>query len=74
MDELKLILHSRFMKNIITKLVSKAVFKKTGYDINIQINQIEAETYDGKIRIRMDVGAEMNSDDLTKILKSNDLI
>lgn len=74
MDELKMVLHTRFMRNIVTKMMAKAIFKKTGYDVDIQLNKIEAETYDGKIHIRMDIDAELNSEDLVKILKSGDLI
>ena len=74
MDELKLALHTRFMKNIVTKVLAKAIIKKTGYDVNIQVNGLEIETYDGKINIHMDVNAELNSDDLVKILKSADMI
>lgn len=74
MDELKLALHTRFMKNIVTKLLAKAIFKKTGYDVSIQINKIEAEVFDGKINLHVDANAEMNSDDLVQILKSGDLI
>lgn len=74
MDELKLALHTRFMKNIVTKLLAKAIFKKTGYEVNIQINKIEAEVFDGKINLHVDANAEMNSDDLVQVLKSGDLI
>lgn len=74
MDELKLALHTRFMKNIVTKVLAKLIFKKTGYDVSIQVNELEVETYDGKINIHMDINAELNSDDLIKILKSADMI
>lgn len=74
MDELKLTLHTRFMKNIVTKVLTKLIFKKTGYDVNIQLNEMQVETYDGKINIHIDVDAELNSDDLVKILKSVDMI
>ena len=62
------------MKNIVTKLLAKAIFKKTGYEVNIQINKIEAEVFDGKINLHVDANAEMNSDDLVQVLKSGDLI
>lgn len=74
MDELKLALHTRFMKNIVTKVLSKVIFKKTGYDVSVQVNELEVETYNGKINIHMDINAELNSDDLVKILKSADMI
>ncbi len=74
MDELKLVISTRFMRNIITKVLAKAIFKKTGYRVDIQINQIEAETCDGKVRIHMDADAEMNGEDLMHALKTKDLL
>ena len=47
MDELKLIISTKFMRNIITKILAKVIYKKTGYHIDIQINRVEADTYDG---------------------------
>lgn len=74
MDELKLVISTRFMRNLITKLLAKAICKKTGYQMDIQIHAIEAETHDGKIRLHMDVEAEMNSEDLMKALKTAGLL
>lgn len=74
MDELKLAISTRFMRNIITKILAKAIYKKTGYRVDIQINRIEAENSNGKISIHMDVDAEMNSGDLMQALKSADLL
>ena len=74
MDELKLTLNTRFMRSIVTKLLAKAIYKKIGYRVDIQINEIKAETYDGKVRLHMDVDTEMNSDDLMNALKSKDLL
>lgn len=74
MDELKLVISTRFMRNLITKILAKAIRKKTGYQMDIQINAIEAETYDGKVRIHMDVDAEMNGEDLMDALKTAGLL
>lgn len=74
MDELKLAISTKFMRNIITKILAKAIYKKTGYLVDIQINRIEAENSNGKISIHMDVDAEMNSGDLMQALKSADLL
>lgn len=74
MDELKLSLSTKFMKNIITKIIAKAIFKKTGYKIDITLNKIEAETIDGKICLHADVEAEMNNEDFVKLIKSGDLL
>lgn len=74
MDELKLAISTKFMRNIVTKILAKAIYKKTGYRVDVQINAIEAETYDGKVRIHMDVDAEMNGEDLMNALKTGGLL
>ena len=74
MDELKLVLSTKFMRGIVTKILRKAIFKKTGYEIDIQINKIEVESHDGKISLHMDADAEINSEDFVDIIKSGELI
>lgn len=74
MDELKLSLSTKFMRNLVTKVLSKAIFKKTGYEVGIQINKIEAETHGGKVSVHLDIDAEMNGEDLISILKSSGLL
>lgn len=70
MDELKLVISTKFMRNLIAKLLAKTIYKKTGYKIGIQINKIEANTRDEKVRLSIDADAEMSFDDLKNILKN----
>ena len=74
MDELKMSLSTKFMKGIVTKIISKAILKKTGYNINIQLNEIKLETVDGKVCLHADVDAEINNEDFINIIKNKDLI
>lgn len=74
MDELKLMLNTRFMRSIVTKILAKAIYKKTGYHVDIQLNEIKAETHGGKMKLHVDIDAEMNSEDLVSILKTGDII
>lgn len=74
MDELKLVLNTKFMKSIVTKIIAKAINKKTGYDVNIQLQEIKVETMDGKIRLHADLDAEINTEDFIKIIKTGGLI
>lgn len=74
MDELKLSLSTKFMRGIVTKIISKAIYKKTGYNIDIELNEIKLETIDGKVRVHANVDAEIKNEDLMSIIKSNDLI
>lgn len=74
MDELKMSLSTKFMRSIVTKIISKAIFKKTGYNINIQLNEVKLETVDSKVCIHADVDAEVNNEDFISIIKNKDLI
>lgn len=74
MDELKLILSTRFMKGLVAKMIAKAIKKKTGYDITIQLNEIVVGTVDGKVCVHANVDAEIETEDFVQIVKSNNLI
>lgn len=70
MDELKLKLSTKLMRGIVAKLISKAVSAKFGYNVGIQINAVQVETKDGKVCLHADVDAEVNNDELVRIIKS----
>ena len=70
MDELKLNLSSKFMRGIVTKLISKAVYKKTGYKIGIELNNINVEVINGRAHIHINADAEIDSDELIKIVRT----
>lgn len=69
MDEMKIRLSTKWMKDIITKLISKAIYNKLGYKIDIRINEIEVRTSDGRIQIHADVDAETDKQELTRLVK-----
>ena len=70
MDELKLNLSSKFMRGIVTKLISKAVYKKTGYKIGIELNNINVEVINGRSHIHINADAEIDNDELMKIVRT----
>ena len=70
MDELKLNLSSKLMRGIVTKLISKAVYKKTGYKIGIELNNINVEVINGRAHIHINADAEINNDELMKIVRT----
>ena len=74
MDELKMSLSTKFMRGIVTKIISKAILKKTGYNIDIQLNEIKLETIDGKVCLHADVDAKIDNKDFINIIKSKGLI
>ena len=74
MDELKMILGTKFMRGIVTRMIAKAILKKTGYRVDIDLHEISAEVIDGKVYLHTNVDAVINADDLVNIIKSNGLI
>lgn len=68
MDEMKIT--SKFTTNMISKLIKMVLSKKLGYNVNIQLNAINATIIDGKTHVHLDVDAELDKDELTKILKN----
>ena len=67
MDEMKIV--SKFTTNMISNLVKMVLRKKLGYDIDIQLNEIKTTITDGKTHVHLDVDAELEKDELVKILK-----
>lgn len=68
MDEMKI--GSKFTTGIISKLAALAIRNKFGYDIKLNLNEVNATVVDGKTHIHLDVDAELEKDELTKILKN----
>ena len=74
MDELKIAINSAFMKRIVKTVLSKAIEKKLGYKIDIQINEIKADVTGGVVELHLDIDGQMTNDELSKLLKSKDII
>lgn len=74
MDELKLRLSTKFMRNMVAKIISKLIFKKLGFHVNILLNKIEVENIDGQIVMHIDVDAETTNEDFVKILNITGLV
>ena len=68
MDEMRIV--SKFTRGIISKASKMVVHKKTGYNVDIQLNEITTTINDGKTHLHLDVDAELEKDELIKILKS----
>ena len=67
MDEMKIKLSTRFMKGMVAKLISRAIYKNIGVKPDIHISEIEAEMKDGRIRFHINAGGEIDQKILLKI-------
>lgn len=66
-------LRTKFMKKIVSKLLTKAIQSKLGYKIDIQVGDLEAELNNGDITLDVNLKAKMDEHEFIKILKSEDL-
>ena len=68
MDEMKI--STRLMKGLIAKIVKTMIKKKVGYDVDIRLNDLVITNDDNKAHVHLNVDAELNKDELAKILET----
>ena len=73
MDEMNIKLSTKFMRNIVSKLVSRVIYKKIGYKVDIRFNSLDVKFIDGETCVSANVEAKLNSDEFKKILKASGL-
>ena len=72
MDEMKIKLSTKFMRNIVSKLISKFIYKKLGYKVNIQLNDLDINIVNGETNINTNVEIKLDSNEFKKIITSFD--
>lgn len=70
LDELKVKLSTKFMRNIVSKLLAKAIYKKTGYKVNIQLKELDISVVDGEAKINTNLEVCIDNNEFMKIIKS----
>ncbi len=66
---MKFNLSNDFVGGAVAKLLSKFIQRKTGYKINIQLNDLNVEVVDGKAHLHINADAEMDDNELIKVFK-----
>lgn len=61
---------SKFTRGIISKAIKMLIHKKTGYNVDIQLNEAITTISDGKTHLHLDIDAELDKNELINILKS----
>lgn len=72
MDLLKIKLSTKFMKGLVAKIVSKRIYKKLGYKVDIQLNDVQIDVIDGDVQIHLDVDGKMNKTEFSRIMERID--
>ena len=70
MDEMRVKLSTKFMRNIVSKLISKMIYKKCGYKIDIQLKDLDINVVNGETKINTNVEVRLDSNEFTKIIKN----
>lgn len=60
MDEMKLQLQTKFMRDMVAKILNKIVYKKVGIKPNIQIDSLGVELKDGKINFNVSMNGSVD--------------
>ena len=68
MDEMKLKLTTKFMRGIVSKLIERSIYKKYGYRVNVQLNDLDISIVDGETTINTNVEAKISSEEFKKIM------
>lgn len=65
----KLLLNTKFVKNMIAKAIAKTALKALGIDLNLQLESLEIEHEDGgRITVDICATASMGEADLDKLV------
>ncbi len=56
-------------RNAISKLVTAILRKKTEYDVEILINEMNVSLSDGRAHVHMNVYGDISQEDLAKVIK-----
>ena len=73
MDEMLINLRSKFMRKVVSKLLSKSIKSKTGYEIDVRFDELNASFEDGEITVKANLEAKLSKEEFMKILKSQGL-
>lgn len=73
MDEMIIKLRTKFMRKLVSKLLSKEIKSKTGYEVDIQLDEFDASFSDGDITINANLEIKMDKQEFMRILKAKGL-
>ena len=69
MDEMKIT--SKFTTNIVSKIITKILKQKLGYNAELKLNAIRINLDDEQVHIHLDVDADISKEELLKIISTN---
>lgn len=68
MDEMRLTLSTKFMRNLVAKIIRKIIFKNVGYQVGVGIRELDVSYENGKAHIHANVDLAMDNDEFMKLM------
>lgn len=69
MDMLMIKLSTKFMKGMVAKIIARKVYKKFGYKIDIQLNDVQIDMINGDIKLHIDADGKMNKTEFDRLME-----
>ena len=69
MDILMIKLSTKFMKGMVAKIIARKVYKKFGYKIDIQLNDVQIDMINGDIKLHIDADGKMNKTEFSRLME-----
>lgn len=69
MDEMKI--SSKFTRMLLSKMIKGVLHKKLGYNIDIQLNELNACVLEEKAHIHISIDADISKKDLMELIKKS---
>lgn len=70
MDMLMMKLSTKFMKGMVAKIIARKVYKKFGYKIDIQLNDVQIDMINGDIKLHIDADGKMNKTEFDRLMET----
>lgn len=65
-------IESKFMTNMVSKVIKRIIKKKLGYQVDIQLNALNVNIEGDTAHVHLDVDADMKTADLKDLMKGED--
>ena len=66
-------LRTKSMRTVVSKLISKTIKSKAGYEVDVQLGELNVSFEDGEITVKANLEAKLNKEEFMRILKSQGL-
>lgn len=73
MDEMNIKLGSKLMKGLVSKMMARSIYKKTGYKVSIDLDDLDVKFIDGETSLKLNIRANLKTGEFMKLIKNLEL-